>query len=46
LVLAKVVTLHIPITTKQIIKDEGENELSTSAMECGDQTIYCAFERI
>jgi hypothetical protein len=46
LVLAKVVTLHLPITGKEIIKDGEENGQSTSVMECGDQTIYCAFERL
>jgi hypothetical protein len=46
LVLLKVVTLHLLIIGKWIIKDGGENGHSTSAMECGDQTIYCDFERI
>jgi hypothetical protein len=36
----EVVTLHIPIIGKWIIKDGGENGHNTSAMECGEQTIF------
>ena len=45
LVLVKVVTLHIPIIGKWIIKVGGaKNGYNTNTMECGEQTIYCAFE--
>ena len=45
LVLVKVVTLHIPIIGRWIIKDGGaKNGYNTNTMECGEQTIYCAFE--
>ena len=45
LVLVKVVTLHIPIIGKWIIRDGGaKNGYNTNTMECGEQTIYCAFE--
>ena len=47
LVLVKVVTFIIQSFRKWIIKDGGEkNGYNTSVMECGEQTIYCAFERI
>ena len=47
LVLVKVVKVHIPIIGRWIIKDGGEkNGYNPSVMECGEQTIYCAFERI
>ena len=46
LVLVKVVTLHIPIIGKWIIKDGEGNGHNTNMMGCGEQTIYCAFERI
>ena len=39
--------IHILIIGKWIIKDGGEkNGYNTNVMECGEQTIYCAFERI
>ena len=44
LVLVKVVTLHIPIIGKWIIKDGEGNGHNTNMMGCGEQTIYCAFE--
>ena len=46
LVLVKVRTLHIPIIGKWIIKDGEGNGHNTNMMGCGEQTIYCAFERI
>ena len=46
LVLVKVVTLHIPIIGKWIIEDGEGNGHNTNMMGCGEQTMYCAFQRI
>ena len=46
LVLVKVVTLYILIIWKWIIEDGEGNGHNTNMMGCGEQTIYCAFQRI
>ena len=46
LVLLKVVTLHIPIIGRWIIKDGGENWYNSNSMECDEQTTYVLCERM
>ena len=44
LVLVKVVTVHIPIIGRWIIKDGGENWYNSNSMECDEQTTYVLCE--